>query len=296
MNGLSVIIPAYNEEDSIIGTLSALRKALNGSFDYELIVVNDGSTDSTRARLDQEAGEGVKVINHVENLGYGKSLLDGINAAGHDCIAIIDADSSYPADSLKELYAHYPEYDMVVGARQGKEYEKGVFKKPARMLFKYLAEYASGRKIADVNSGLRIFKKDIVMRFKDSLCTGFSFTTTITLIFLLNHYYVKYVPIEYMPRKGKSKVRHFQDTLRAGQIIVTAILYYNPVKLFLLFASCNLAIGVVLGILNYLFFKAYFISMASGLCLASFIPLWSLGFIAEQLKRIYNLNKQRNGG
>lgn len=294
MKGMSVVVPVYNEEDSILETLKAIEQVLSGFIEYELVVVDDGSTDSSLKKVKQESFRGLRVISHVENLGYGKSLLDGIIAAQYNCIAIIDADSSYPADSLKELYAYYPEYDMVVGARQGKEYEKGVFKKPARMLFKYLSEYASGRKIADVNSGLRIFKKDIVLKFQDSLCAGFSFTTTLTLIFLLNHYYVKYIPIEYMPRRGRSKVRHFKDTLRAGQIIVITILYYNPVKLFLLFAFCNLAWGIALGIINNLFFKTDSLSIASALCIASFIPLWSMGFIAEGLKKIYNLNKKQS--
>lgn len=290
---LSVVIPVYNEENAILGTIDAVKNTLEGFVKYEIVVVNDGSTDLTGERIKQSNVKDIKIINHVENLGYGKSLLDGIFAAQYEGIAIIDADGSYPVERIRDIYLYYPEYDMIVGARQGKEYSRGTFKKPARMLFKCLVEYTCGRKIADVNSGLRIFKKSLVMKFQDSLCTGFSFTTTLTLIFLLNHYYVKYIPVEYLKRKGKSKVRHFKDTLRTGQIITTAILYHNPIKLFLLFAFCNLIIGVVTGVINVFFFKTNFFTIVSALCIAGFIPIWSVGFIAEQLRRVYNLNKER---
>jgi hypothetical protein len=207
------------------------------------------------------------------------------------CIAIIDGDGSYPADKISELYSYYPEYDMVVGARKGKEYKKGIFKRVARVMFNRLAEYASGKKIPDVNSGLRIFKKEIILRYKDSLCTGFSFTTTITLIFFLNHYYVKYVPIEYIKRKGTSKVRHLKDTFRAGQIIVETILYYNPIKLFLLLANINFFSGVLLGVTNHFYWEIGSLSILSAILVSSFIPIFCLGLIADQIRKLYRSAK-----
>lgn len=289
---LSVIIPVYNEEDAILGVLDGVKKELSGFVEYEVIVVNDGSTDATSEKIKQSSIKDIKAVTHTENLGYGKSIFDGMLHAKYDCIAIMDGDGSYPPEKIKELYAYYPKYDMIVGARCGREYDRGVFKRPARMLFKFLAEYASGRKISDVNSGFRIFKKGIAMRFQDSLCLGFSFTTSVTLFFLLNHYYVKYIPIEYQERIGKSKVRHFRDTLRTAQLVITAILYYNPVKLFLLIASLNSFLGFILWTINHIFLKITFISVVAALCIASFIPVWSLGFIAEQLNRLYNLNNR----
>lgn len=290
---ISVIVPVYNEEEAVINTLKDLSQILSTFSQYEIIVVNDGSTDNTLEVIKSVAIRNLKIINHLENLGYGRSLFDGILSAQYDCIAIIDGDDSYPANRIKDLYAYYPEYDMVVGARQGKEYKRGAFKRPARAFFEHLVEYASGGKVPDVNSGLRIFKRNIVMKFQDSLCTGFSFTTTLTLIFLLNHYYIKYLPIEYFKRKGKSKVRHFKDTLRAGQIIVEAILYYSPIKLFLLIAFCNSFFGILLGITNHFFLKINFISIVSAICIASFIPIFIIGLIADQLKKIYNLSREQ---
>ena len=178
---------------------------------------------------------------------------------------------------------------MIVGARQGQEYRKGLFKRLARVLFQYLAEYATGRSIPDVNSGLRIFKKEVFSRFDDSFCAGFSFTTTLTLVFFINHYFVKYVPVDYLKREGKSKVKHFKDTLRAGQIIVQAILHYNPIKLFLLLATMNMIVGILAGMVNHFTFRWDFISYFAGFSIAAFIPIFCLGLIADQIRQIYRL-------
>ncbi len=290
---ISVIVPVYNEENGIASSLNNLSKVMQDFPGHEIIVVNDGSTDRSIELVNGLGLKNLHIIEHADNLGYGKSLFDGILTAKNDCIAIIDGDGSYLADNLKDLYSYYPKYDMVVGARQGKEYRRGLLKRPARIFFEYLVQYATGRRVPDVNSGLRIFKKHIMMGFNDSLCTGFSFTTTLTLLFLLNHYCVKYVPIEYMDRVGKSKIRHFKDTLRAGQIIVQAIVHYNPMKLFLLLAFCNLMLGLAVGIVNHIFLNIGFLSMAAALCVASFIPIFSFGLISDQLRKIYNLNRER---
>jgi glycosyltransferase involved in cell wall biosynthesis len=291
---ISVIIPVYNEQKIVAKTLNEIVESLDGFAEYEIILVNDGSTDGTLEEVQAAKINNITIINHIENLGYGKSIYDGILLAKHNCIVIIDGDGSYPAKSIRELYKYYPQYDMVVGARKGKEYTKGIFKRWARYLFKYLAEYATGRKVPDINSGLRIFRKDIVINFQDSLCTGFSFTTTITLIFLLNHYFVKYIPIDYFRRKGESKVKPFKDTLRAGQIILEAILYYNPIKLFLLFATCNAGLGLFLWVINYFFLTSVELTVASAMLMAGFVPIFCLGMLADQLKKIYKLRRNEN--
>ncbi len=288
---ISVIIPAYNEAEGLPSVLGSIAKELSVYKEYEIIVVNDGSTDNTIDVLKRADMKNVRIINHVENLGYGRSLYDGIAASKHECILIMDGDGSYPANEIKRLKEYYPQYDMIVGARTGKEYKKGIFKNPARFMFNRLAEYACGRKIADVNSGFRIFKKSIVMPLGSSLCTGFSFTTSLTLIFFLNNHYIKYVPITYLKRVGKSKIRHFRDTLRAAQMIVEMILFYNPIKLFLLLATANAVFGILLFVLNGIFFKHAWLWLISAICVASFMPIFCLGLLNDQLKRIHDSNR-----
>lgn len=286
---ISVIVPVFNEENAVEETIGKIYQTLSSSFsEFEIIAINDGSEDKTLERLNALRFPNFKVLNHPENLGYGRSLYDGIVAARHECICIIDGDGSYPAEKIPELFKYFPQYDMVVGARSGQEIKKGVFKRPARLMFKFLAEYATGRPVLDVNSGFRVFRRSIIMKFQDSLCAGFSFTTTITLLFMLNHYFVKYVPIEYLKRTGSSKVRHFRDTLRALQIIIETFLFYNPIKLFLLIAIINFTAGSLLGLANYFFFHSLLISVAAGIMIASLVPFFTLGLIADQLRKVYH--------
>jgi polyisoprenyl-phosphate glycosyltransferase len=163
-------------------------------------------------------------------------------------------------------------------------------------MFNFLVEYASGRKVPDVNSGLRLFKKSLVLQYRDSLCTGFSFTTTITLLFLCNHHLVKYINVGYQKRIGKSKVDHLRDTLRAGQIIVKAFLYYNPIKLFLLIGMINAGCGLALAGLNALFMRSTLMDVLSACAVASFFPIFCLGLIADQQMRIYQISRERYYG
>ena len=290
---LSVIIPVFNEEQAIVKTVEEIHDFLNKNHPHsEIIIINDGSTDKSLEVIRKIKFPNIQVINHVDNLGYGKSLYDGIKIAKTNTIVIIDSDGSYLVSDIAKLTPYYPEFDMVIGARGGKDLDTTLTKKIARRIFHFLVEYATGRKIPDINSGLRLFKKDIVLQYSDSLCTGFSFTTTITLIFFLHYYYVKYVPISYQKRIGNSKIRHFRDTLRTFQIIIQSILYYNPIKLFLLLALINFVIGVSAGLINYFILKTGFLIIVSALSISSIVPIFAMGLLADQLKRIYELNKQ----
>jgi len=231
---LSVIIPAKDEAGAIASTIESLRTSLTAAgIVHEIIVVDDGSSDDTGAIA---RAAGVVTVRHPTSGGYGRSLKDGIKRARYDLIGITDADGTYPNDRMAELYRLVADdgFDMAVGARKGPEYRGTFLKMPARRLFLWLSEYAAGRPIDDINSGLRVFRKEICLRYIHTISDGFSFTTTITLASLLNGYFVRYVPIDYFKRVGSSHVRYYRDTLRTFQIIVESILYYNPLKLFLL--------------------------------------------------------------
>lgn len=272
----SIVIPAYNEADAAGPVLAELRTAFPAA---EIIVVNDASTDGTALAV---AKHPVTLLTNVQNFGYGYSLKRGIGEAKGEHIIILDADGSYPVASIQALMHEYEKgFDMVVGARQGAFYKGSLLKRIARVCFRTISEFATGRTIPDINSGLRIFRKDVALRFFPTLSSGFSFTTTITLAFMLNAYSVTYLPIEYHKRKGASKVRYVRDTLRSAQIIVEAIATYNPLKIFLLVAAIVFALGLAASVLAV---WHPWVALLLFLSIASSMAVFSLGLVAVFLK------------
>jgi len=244
--GVTVILPTYNEEGAIGQTLAKLKETLPSlRRPTEIVVVDDGSSDRS---AEVATAAGVRVIRHPRNCGYGHSLLTGILAANYNSIVITDADGTYPIDKLPDLLAMYDRgFDMVVGARTGQHYIRSLRQKLLRLTFRLLAEFTCGRKIPDINSGFRVFDRRPVLMWRRSLSTGFSFTTTITLLFMLNTLIVGYLPIPYEKRVGSSKVRLFHDSLRSLQIMLTTIAQFNPIKLYLLLLVFNLLGNAILG-------------------------------------------------
>ncbi len=231
---ISIVIPAYNEEKGIADTIDGIVKTLNNvGIEYELIIVNDGSTDNTATIVEHR---NVEIINHKEKKGYGASLKTGIQHSRFENILIMDADGSYPPEHIPELLNDTVNYDMVVGARIGSTVKIPLIRKPAKWFINKLANYLSEKKIPDLNSGMRLFKKEVYQHFIRILPNGFSFTTTITLALLINDYKVKYIPINYHKRKGRSKIRPIQDTLNFVQLIIRTVMYFNPLKIFLPFS------------------------------------------------------------
>jgi glycosyltransferase involved in cell wall biosynthesis len=240
---ISVVIPAHNEEKAIGAVLDELRAVLKGQT-YEIIVVDDGSTDNT-AKIVQEK-DSVKLIQHPYNKGYGTALKTGLKNATNDLILTIDGDGSYPVKAIPELLKEADKYDMVVGARTGKEVKIQLYRRPAKWFFSKLANYLSGTKIPDLNSGMRIFKKDDAIKFFNILPSGFSFTTTLTLAYLNNDYNVKYIPIDYYERAGKSKIKPFRDGFNFIMLIVRTVTYFNPLKVFLPISIVLFVFGLII--------------------------------------------------
>jgi len=231
---ISVLVPAYNEAESIASVVEEIGAVMDrAGFIHEIVVVDDGSTDGTTAAL---SGLKVTVLTHPENKGYGASLKTGIRSAKGDIIVITDADGTYPAARIPELL-HIMEdegYDMVVGARTGADVNIPLLRRPAKFILKKLADYLTETKIPDLNSGLRAFRKDLAFKYFHLFPQGFSFTTTITLALLSDGYNVKFVPIDYLTRAGgRSKIRPLRDFTNFVLLIVRVICYFNPLKVFL---------------------------------------------------------------
>lgn len=287
---ISVVIPAYNEENAIEKTIKEIQKVMKknkldkGS---EIIVVNDGSTDNTKKVAEKS---GAIVVNNPTNMGYGFSLKRGINKAKNEMIVITDADLTYPFESVPKMLEKKKEgFDLVVGARTGKYYKQSFFKSFLRRLMKHLVQFVSGKKIKDINSGLRVFDKSLVTKYFPRLCDTFSFTTSQTLAYLMNNHFVCYVDIPYNKRVGKSKIKLFRDSLKSIRYILEACVYYNPLKIFTLLSI----ILIILSIIGFIFshfvhINAGYILGIGGLLLS--IVVFSIGLLAVILKQIMDKN------
>lgn len=283
-NIISVIVPVYNEEESISNVIKDLLEVLHKSnLTFEIVAVDDGSTDNSPQILNNI--DGITYIRHSRNIGYGGALKTGIKSAKGDVIVIIDCDGTYPIEVIPELIKHLVKYDMVVGARDKSDENIPLIRKPIKLILGKLANYLSETDIPDLNSGFRAFKKSIALRFYKMLPSGFSFTTTITLAMHCNGYNVKYIPIKYGKRKGKSKFGPIKDTINFIQLMGRTIMYFNPLKVFLPVGSL-IFIGFIVSLFYDIFILTNLTDKTLLLFLAS-IQITVIGLLADLIdKRI----------
>ncbi|MEQ8995068.1 MAG: glycosyltransferase family 2 protein [Coleofasciculus sp. B1-GNL1-01] len=228
----SIILPVYNEEKGITLTIDHLQNTLkSANCEYEIIAVNDGSTDKTGELL--RSCLNVRVIEHRRNRGYGAALKTGIRQAKYPLIVITDADGTYPNEMIPHLVALTQNADMVVGARIGTQVHYSNLRKIPKWFLIRFAEWITNSRIPDLNSGLRVFHKSVVKRFLKILPDTFSFTTTITVAMLTNNYIVHYEAINFHHRQGKSKIKPIRDTLRFIQLILRTGVYFAPLRVFI---------------------------------------------------------------
>lgn len=244
MLSVSIVIPAYNEAAAIGPTIEAIHQMMvQTHLDGEIIIVDDGSKDGTGDVA--AASPHVRLFRHPQNKGYGAALKTGIRQARHDIVLITDADGTYPIDRIPYLVQQMEQHDMVVGARTGENVQVPLVRRPAKYALTRLANYLSGVEIPDLNSGMRAFKRDIVVGYFRLLPSGFSFTTSITLALLTNDYNVLYVPIDYFKRTGQSKIRPIRDTINFFSLVVRVVLSYRPLRVFVPVAIVFLIISSI---------------------------------------------------
>lgn len=242
MTPVSVLVPVYNEEAALAGTLARLHDVLRTSGrPYELLVIDDGSTDATATVL---RGTEARVIRHAANRGYGAALKSGLRDSVHPTVAIVDADGTYPIETLPVLLARLDEADMVVGARTGAVVQVPALRRPMKWLLTRVANLLSGHRIPDLNSGMRVFRRELAVRFIGLFPDGFSFTSTITLASHINGYRVEYVPIDYYTRTGTSSIRPLRDSFGFFLLIVRMVVTFRPLNVFLPTAAALLVVGV----------------------------------------------------
>ena len=230
---VSVLVPCYNEEHAIAQTIEKLEGALAALGDFEITAINDGSIDHTLDRLHalEHDHRHLRVVSHERNRGYGAALKTGMRNATSPLIAIIDADGTYPIADLPKLIRLCERFDMVVGARTGANVTYSTLRKIPKFFLRAWINWIVRMKVPDINSGMRVFRKEMAQKFVRVLPNGFSFTITITISSLRNNYRVHFEEIDYFARTGKSKIHPIKDTLRFMQIIGRTGMYFAPLRI-----------------------------------------------------------------
>ncbi len=274
---LSIIIPAYNEEQGLDRALGRLMP-LAGERRYEVIVIDDGSTDRTAAVAERH---GARVVAHRANKGYGAALKTGIRSASHETILMMDSDGQHDPSLIDALLRDADRFDMVVAARR----KMVGIRAPGKKLLAMVANFLSGVKIPDLNSGLRVFKKSTIKSFLHFCPDGFSFTTTITLAYLREGYSISWVPIDVEKRIGRaSTVAFLRDGYGAFMLIVRVIVLFNPMKVFMPAALSLFTIGVAFTIYGIAAFHK--VPNTGVLTILSGILLFFMGILADQISAI----------
>ena len=228
---VSVVLPVFNEAGHVRDEIDRIRAGLDASpYSYEIIVVDDGSTDGSAEILG--GIDDIRLIRFGRNRGSGSARKAGTRAARGRVIVWTDADMTHPNDQIPHLVKALEGHDQIVGVRLSEEGTLKALRVPAKWSIRKLAEYLSKTPIPDLNSGFRAFRREVGTQFLHLLPPGFSCVTTMTMTFLANGYSVGYVPIDYQPRAGESKFHWWTDTKLYVLQVVRLVLSYNPLRVF----------------------------------------------------------------
>jgi polyisoprenyl-phosphate glycosyltransferase len=253
---VTVVLPCYNEQDHVLAEIERISIALDASgYGYELLAIDDKSTDETLARLRsvEKTYPKLRVVAFRRNGGSGTVRRIGTRDARGEIVVWTDADMTYPNERIPELVRYLddnPDVDQVVGARTSEQGTHKLLRVPAKWVIRKFAEWLSGSTIPDLNSGLRAFRREVSLPYLRLLPPGFSCVTTITLSFLSNQHTVDYLPISYAQRAGQSKFHPLKDAYRYILQVLRMVMYFNPLKVLMPVAIWLVAIGFVKGIFD----------------------------------------------
>ncbi len=274
---VTVVIPALDEEAVIGQTVSRIRELHPG---FEIIVVDDGSTDRT-AEVAEEAG--ALVVRHPYNIGNGAAVKTGIRRASGELVVVMDGDGQHDPADIAKLLREADKYDLVVGARSS-ESQASSGRRLANWLYNKLASYVGKFPVQDLTSGFRIFRRSTVMRFLYLFPNTFSYPTTSTLAYLRSGLTIKYVPIIARKRTGKSKIKPFRDGTRFILIILRITTLFSPLRIFLPLSMLFFATGLANYTYTYITINRF--TNMSALLFSVSMMIFLLGLISEQITQM----------
>jgi glycosyltransferase involved in cell wall biosynthesis len=273
----SVVIPAFNEAQSIGAVVSALDAAAQWR---EILVVDDGSTDDTGARA---AAAGAKVIRHAYNRGNGAAVKTGIRAARGSAVLIVDADGQHPPADALRLVSQLADHELVVGARSPRT-QSSAARRTGNAALNALASYLTGQPIPDLTSGFRAAKRDCLLEFLHLLPNGFSTPTTTTLAFMKAGYSVRFEPIDAAQRQGASKIRLASDGAGFLLILLKVITIFSPLRIFLPVSAAAFLLGAAYAVWTIL--TQSHVTNSSVLLILLSVLIFLIGLVSEQISSL----------
>jgi len=291
MKTLDIVIPVYNEHIEVVkATVDTVKRTLMSTEGVSIIVVDDAS-DSVYDLVSLKNEEGIIFIQHEVNRGYGSALKTGILAGSAPWICITDADGTYPVEELALLVKEKEGYDMVVGVRTGTIKEIPWARRLPKFILNWFASYLASSRIRDLNSGMRVFSRDLCFYLWGLFPSRFSFTSTLTMGAVMGGFRVREIPINYYRRTGNSSIRPLKDTILFFSTAFRLGLLFSPMRVFGPTAGILFVLGVSKGLLRDYFLEGYIGNLAVTLMVGGFQVLM-LGLLGELIVRSRSLKRR----
>jgi glycosyltransferase involved in cell wall biosynthesis len=287
---VTVVLPCFNEAAHLMAELERISRALDESeFSYELLAIDDASTDATLQVLHDAEPRfpHLRVMAFRRNGGSGTARRIGTQSARGQIVVWTDADMTYPNERIPEfvrLLRDDSTYDQIVGARTTEEGTHKILRVPAKWFIRKIAERLSNQRIPDLNSGLRAFRREVALPYLRLLPTGFSCVTTITMAFLANQHDIKYVEIDYAKRAGSSKFHFLHDAYRYILQVLRMVMYFDPLKVLMPLALWLIGIGFVKGVVDMIRHPFYF-PASTVLLVVTGLTIGSLALLSDLVVR-----------
>jgi polyisoprenyl-phosphate glycosyltransferase len=287
---VTVVLPCYNEQEHVMAEIERITVAMDTSgFSYELLVIDDKSTDNTLAVLQQALPRfpNMRLMPFRRNGGSGTARRIGTGEAYGKIVVWTDADMTYPNERIPEFVQYLldnPDVDQVVGARTTEQGTHKFLRVPAKWVIRKVAERLAATKIPDLNSGLRAFRRDVSLPYLRLLPPGFSCVTTITMSFLSNQHAVDYLPIDYAKRAGTSKFHFVKDAYRYILQVLRMVMYFNPIKVLMPLALWLVFFGVVKGVYDVIRYD-FRVTTSTLLFFVSGLIIGSMALLADLIVR-----------
>ena len=287
---VTVVLPCYNEQDHVLAEIERITRAMEATdFSYELLVIDDKSTDSTLKVLKDALPHypHMRLMAFRRNGGSGTARRIGTTEAYGRYVVWTDADMTYPNERIPEFVQYLvdnPDVDQVVGARTTEQGTHKILRVPAKWVIRKVAERLVQTKIPDLNSGLRAFRREVSLPYLRLLPPGFSCVTTITMSFLSNQHPVDYLPIDYAKRAGSSKFHFVKDAYRYILQVLRMVMYFNPIKVLMPLALWLLFIGAVKAVVDMVRYDLH-VATSTLLLFMSGLIIASMALLADLIVR-----------